>query len=148
MMRRPILLATVVAAALVAGGCAQTGPQNRVELFEATLTGANEVPPNNSTATGTAEVRLNEAANTITWKVLFSGLSGPATGGHIHGPAGPDQNAGVQVPFGNLVAQPIAGEARITPEQVNQLTSGQWYVNIHSQRFPGGEIRGQLRPRR
>jgi len=146
-MRRQLLIAGMCGAALALAGCALSPPQTRAEFYEARLTGASEVPPNDATATGTAEVRVNEKTNTISWRVTFTGLSGPATGGHIHGPAGPDQNAGVQVPFGNLVAQPITGEARITPEQMNQLTSGLWYVNIHSQRFPGGEIRGQLRPR-
>ena len=52
------------------------------------------------------------------------------------------------VPFGSLGSDPIRGEARITPEQLGQLNSGQWYVNLHTARHPGGEIRGQLRPRR
>jgi hypothetical protein len=54
----------------------------------------------------------------------------------------------VLIPFTNLGANPITGEARITPEQLGQLDSGQWYVNLHTARNPGGEIRGQLRPRR
>jgi hypothetical protein len=53
----------------------------------------------------------------------------------------------VLVPFSNVGTSPFSGEAQITPEQFNQLSSGQWYVNVHTAAHPGGEIRGQLRPR-
>jgi hypothetical protein len=80
--------------------------------------------------------------------VTYSGLSGPATGGHIHGPATPGQNAGVLVPFtGNLNAQPVQGQMQITPAITGHLAAGHLYVNIHTAQFPGGEIRGQLRRR-
>ena len=85
----------------------------------------------------------------LQWAVSFEALSGPLTAAHIHGPAGPGQNAAVLVPLDvPLGAATLTGQARITPEQMTQLGSGQWYVNLHTQRHPGGEIRGQLRPRR
>jgi hypothetical protein len=119
-----------------------------VQVYEASLAGAQEVPPVTTTATGSAEVRYNPATSMLIWRVTYTGLSGPATGAHIHGPAGPGQNAGVLVPFTNVATSPITGEARITPEQLGQLSSGQWYVNVHTAANPNGEIRGQLRPRR
>ena len=142
------LLATGLIAAGVAG-CGQLRPSSTTDIYEATLTGAQQVPPVATPATGTAEVQLNTTSNTISWKVTYTGLSGPVTGAHIHGPAVAGQNAGIVVPFtGNLNAQPLTGEQKLAPAQVAQLTSGQWYVNIHTARHPGGEIRGQLRPRR
>ena len=58
-------------------------------------------------------------------------------------------NAGVMVPFtGNLNAQPIQGEKQLTAEQATAIANGMTYVNLHTARFPGGEIRGQLRLRR
>ena len=149
-MNRSLLLRTACAATLVVAGlagCAQMRGSGQ-QLFEASLTGAQEVPPVATTASGTADVRYNTGNNMLSWSVTHSGLSGPVTGAHIHGPAGPGQNAGVLIPFTNLGAATITGEARITPEQLTQLTSGQWYVNLHTARHPGGEIRGQLRPRR
>jgi hypothetical protein len=149
-MNRSLLLRTACAATLVAAGlagCAQMRGSGQ-QLFEASLTGAQEVPPVATTGSGTADVRYNTGTNMLSWSVTHSGLSGPLTGAHIHGPAGPGQNAGVVIPFTNLGAATITGEARITPEQLTQLTSGQWYVNLHTARNPGGEIRGQLRPRR
>lgn len=149
---RPHWLRSVLATGLVAvgvAGCAQLRPSSNVDIYEATLSGGQEVPPVATSATGMAELRLNRQTQTLNWRVTYNGLSGPATGAHIHGPAAMGQNAGIVVPFtGDLNAQPLTGERKLTPEQVAQLAGGQWYVNIHTARAPGGEIRGQLRPRR
>ena len=92
-------------------------------------------------------MRYNPATTMLSWSVTHSGLSGPVTAAHIHGPAGPGERGG-----GHSLHQrrrrTITGEARLTPEQLGQLTSGQWYVNLHTAANPGGEIRGQLRPNR
>lgn len=151
MMTRQTVLRTTLAASLLAlglAGCGQMRPSQKMDIYEATLSGAQEVPPNTSAGRGTAEVQLNANTNMLTWKVTYSGLSGPVTGGHIHGPAGPSANAGIVVPFtGNLNAQPVQGQAQITPQMVGDLAAGLWYVNIHTAQNPGGEIRGQLRRR-
>jgi hypothetical protein len=165
-MNRSVLVRGACAAAVVAltlGGCAkmrsspapqgaQSSPSAQgaqaMQVYEASLAGTQEVPPVSTTATGSAEVRYNPGTSMLSWSVTHSGLSGAVTGAHIHGPAGPGQNAGVVVPFTNVSASPITGEARITAEQAGQLSSGQWYVNLHTAANPNGEIRGQLRPRR
>jgi hypothetical protein len=153
MTRRSVVLRGAAAAALLGlglSGCGMMksgGMGGGNEVFQASLTPAQEVPPTNSTGSGQAEVTYNKGAGTLSWKVNYSGLTGPATGAHIHGPAGPGQNAGVLVPFTNVGTSPIGGEAKITPEQFTQLSSGQWYVNVHTAAHPGGEIRGQLRRR-
>lgn len=141
------LLTGLLAASLA--GCGQMRPSSKVDIYEASLSGGQQVPPVATPGNGMAEVQLNTTTNTITWKVSYSDLTGPATGAHIHGPATMGQNGGIVVPFtGNLNAQPLTGEHRLAPAQVAQLANGQWYVNIHTARHPGGEIRGQLRPRR
>ena len=151
MLSRHTFLRTALAAGFVTltlAGCGQMRPSQTVQIFEANLSAAQEVPPNTSTATGAAEVQFNENTNKITWKVTFSGLTGPATGGHIHGAAAAGQNAGVLIPFArDLNAQPVMGETTVTPAQYADMAAGLYYVNIHSARFPGGEIRGQLRRR-
>lgn len=151
MISRQSLLRTAVASALLIGlvGCGQMRPSSKIVIYEATLSGSQEVPPATTPATGMAEVQLNSNTNTLSWKVTYSGLTGPATAGHLHGPAPAGQNAGVVVPFSaNLNAQPISGQANLSPEQAAALANGLWYVNIHTAQFPGGEIRGQLRARR
>lgn len=149
-MHRDLGLWTRVAAVgvlAVAAGCAQTRGE-KPETFEARLTGAQEVPAVATSGSGQAEVEFLPSVGMVRWRVSHAGLSGPVTGAHIHGPAGPGQNAPIVIPFADLSGHPIRGEARITPEQLGQLNSGQWYVNLHTARHPGGEIRGQLRPRR
>lgn len=117
-------------------------------FFDAFLTGLGETPPNASPATGTGTVVLNAAQTQITVDLSFSGLTAPATAGHIHGPGGAGTNAAVIFPFsgvpaatsGSIPEQTFA----ITPTQVSYLFSGYLYMNVHTSTFPGGEIRGQL----
>lgn len=120
--------------------------QAATTTFSATLNAASEVPPNQSTGTGSVTVTLDDATNTITWKGTFSGLTGPATAAHIHGPAPVGKNAGVIIwlsekgnPFDSL-----QGSGQLTPEQAADLKAGLYYVNIHTAANPGGELRGQL----
>ena len=150
MMSRQTVLRTALAAAVVAvvtTGCGQMRPSQKMDIYEATLSGAQEVPPANTAGRGMAEVQFNSNTNMLTWKITYSGLSGPATAGHIHGPASASQNAGVVVPFANASASPITGQAAITAQQYGDLAAGLWYVNLHTAANPGGEIRGQLRRR-
>jgi hypothetical protein len=112
--------------------------------FKADLNAASEVPPITSAGKGAATATLDTATKTLNWAVDYSGLSGPATAAHIHGPADPGANAGVLVPFTGDLASPIKGSAVLTEAQIAQLEAGKWYVNIHTAANKGGEIRGQL----
>jgi hypothetical protein len=114
--------------------------------FHTMLSGASEVPPLNSTGKGEASASLDTATHELTYDVTFSGLSSDVTAAHIHGPADTSKNAGVIIPLGSTPTSPIRGSTKLTPEQEQQLTAGQWYVNVHSKNNPGGEIRGQLLP--
>ena len=125
------------------------GPSCTPNHFKATLTGDQEVPPNNSTATGAATVVLNPdpAPATVTVDVTFNGLSGNATAAHIHGPAMPGANAPPIIDLTDFPASTSGTYSNtfpITPEQTQMLLDGLCYINIHNELFPGGEIRGQL----
>jgi hypothetical protein len=113
--------------------------------FTATLTGGEEVPPVETAATGTADVTYNTETMEVTWTAEFSGLSGPATAAHIHGPAPMGENAGPIVPIEDLES-PSEGTATLTEEQAADLQAGNYYLNIHTEANPDGEIRGQLMP--
>jgi hypothetical protein len=66
---------------------------------------------------------------------------------HFHGPAPVGQNAKVQVPIDkNALPSPITGQATLSEEQANELMAGQYYFNIHTEKNPTGEIRGQVMP--
>jgi len=112
--------------------------------YTAKLDGASETPPNDSKGAGLATVSLDTTAKKISWKILYSGLSGPATMAHFHGPAAAGQAAGVAVPITPPLSSPVRGSASVTDAQIGDLKAGQWYVNIHTAAHPGGEIRGQL----
>jgi hypothetical protein len=121
--------------------------QAATTTFKATLNAASEVPPNQSPATGTATVTLDSATNAITWSGSFSGLTGPATAAHIHGPAPVGKNAGVILWLstkGSPFSSPFEGKGELTAAQAADLMAGNYYVNIHTAANPGGEIRGQL----
>jgi hypothetical protein len=112
--------------------------------FKADLASAAEVPPVTSPGKGSATASLDTTTKTLTWTVTYSGLSGPATAGHIHGPAALGANAGVLVPFSGDLASPIKGSATLTDAQVSDLEAGKLYVNLHTAANKPGEIRGQL----
>jgi hypothetical protein len=109
--------------------------------FKADLKASEEVPPNDSKATGTVTATYDTASKKLTWKGNYSGLTGPATMAHFHGPAEPGKNAGVAVPI-TPSASPFENSANLT--DAADLLAGRWYVNVHTAAHPGGEIRGQL----
>ena len=114
------------------------------DKMKATLNGKSEVPPNTSAGTGTADIDYDAATKKLTWKVTYSGLSGPATAAHFHGPAEADKNAGVAVAIPNATSSPAEGSATLTDAQAADLVAGKYYINIHTAANPGGEIRGQV----
>lgn len=135
---KSIYAALALGAALVAAGPAFA------EKMKATLDGASEVPANTTAGKGTADIDYDPASKKLTWKVTYSGLTGPATAGHFHGPAEPGKNAGVAVPLANVATSPVEGSATLTDAQAADLEAGKYYVNIHTAANPGGEIRGQV----
>jgi len=113
--------------------------------FTTTLKGADEVPSNTTAGKGKVTATLDTATKSFTYKVTYSGLTGPATMAHFHGPAGPGVNAPPVVPVPKAdLANPMKGKATLTDAQIADLKSGKWYFNIHTAANPGGEIRGQL----
>jgi hypothetical protein len=117
--------------------------------FKVALTGAQQVPPVQTTATGTADLTYDPATRGVTWNVTYNGLSGPATMAHFHGPATAGNNGPPVIWLtekGAAVEGPIKGEATLTPEQAQQFLAGEWYVNVHTQANLKGEIRGQVIP--
>ncbi|WGS22912.1 MULTISPECIES: CHRD domain-containing protein [unclassified Bradyrhizobium] len=134
---------TMLAALTLSAAVAFAGPAF-AEKLKATLSGKSEVPPTTSTATGTADIDYDAATKKLTWKLSYSGLTGPATAAHFHGPAESGKNAGVAVAIPNAGKSPAEGSATLTDAQAADLLAGKYYVNIHTAANPGGEIRGQV----
>jgi hypothetical protein len=101
------------------------------------------VPATTSKGSGTATLTFDPDTRVLTWKVTYSGLTGPATAAHIHGPAAPGKNAPVLVPF-EKVDSPIEGSIKLTDQQIADLKAGDLYINIHTAANKAGEIRGQV----
>ncbi len=118
----------------------------RAEIFTAYLTPAQEVPPAGSTASGYARITVNETTGVMDFVVVYNGLLSAQTAAHIHAPAAIGANVGVAINLGTVggTSGTITGTATITPTQLAQLRAHLGYVNVHSEAFSGGEIRGQL----
>ena len=80
--------------------------------MKATLNGAAEVPPVTTAGKGTADVDFDPATKKLSWKLTYSGLSGPATAAHFHGPGEPGKNAGVAVAIPNVASSPLKAAPR------------------------------------
>ena len=117
--------------------------------FTVPLSGAQQVPPVQTSGSGTADLTYDPATRAVTWSLTYSGLSSPATMAHFHGPADSGKNAGVLVWLtkrGAPVSSPVTGSATLTPAQAQEFMAGQMYINVHTQEHPAGEIRGQVMP--
>jgi uncharacterized repeat protein (TIGR01451 family) len=109
-------------------------------LYVATLTGAQVVPPTNSTATGTATLLLSPDGRSARVSLNFNGIASGETAAHIHGPAdvGQNSNQSYALPFGQFSDYQINFPG---PTPNPELL----YIDVHSNAFPGGEIRGQFK---
>ena len=138
MLNRTMLAPLALGAAIVFAGPAFA------DKMKATLDGKSEVPAVTSAGKGTADVDYDAASKKLSWKLTYSGLSGPATAAHFHGPAEAGKNAGVAVAIPNATSSPVEGSATLTDAQAADLMAGKYYINIHTAANPGGEIRGQV----
>ena len=92
-------------------------------------------------ASGRFTATLN--GNALTWKLAYSRLTGAATAAHIH--LGARKVAGpVIVLLCTPCTSPVSGAATLTADQLKDLLAGKYYVNVHTVKNPGGEIRGQI----
>lgn len=113
--------------------------------YKATIMPSSEVPPvANSQGMGQLAATYDTGTKVLTYGVTYSGLTGPATMAHFHGPAPVGKSAGVMVPIGGDLASPIKGTATLTDEQAKALADGNLYFNIHTAANKGGEMRGQV----
>jgi hypothetical protein len=112
--------------------------------YKAVMNGSNEVPANSSTATGEANAVFNTQTKILTVTVTYTGLSAALTAWHIH-KAAVGVNGSVIFPLGTPAASGyVFTSVALTSEQETDLSSGLYYVNLHTSNYAGGEIRGQL----
>lgn len=141
---RLTLSAIAVVAFAAMTGCGMLNQPANMVALSTQLRSANQVPPNASTASGSVDAVFNKDTSLLRWKVNYTGLSGPATAAHFHGPAAIGANAGVVLGWAAPITSPMDGSATLTSAQAADLLAGRWYANIHTAAHPGGEIRGQM----
>ena len=140
-MRSSMLLA---AAAFAFAAAAMPASAETVR-YKATIVPSSEVPPvANSGGTGQLAATYDTASKVLSYDVTYSGLTGPATMAHFHGPAPVGKHAGVMVPINGDLASPLKGSVTLTDEQAKALTDGDMYFNFHTAANKGGEMRGQV----
>jgi hypothetical protein len=134
-----------------------TGAQTE-RAFIAVLTGAQEAPAKDTAAVGVARFVLTQDSK-LNFEVFVTGLTTNVTGMHLHR-ARAGQNGDVvyplTVPFVNLAGgtdsgQPAAGATLVsrgsvdfTPADEADFLNQGFYINVHTETFPEGEIRGQV----
>jgi hypothetical protein len=148
---------------------ALASPANAASFtYSTNLNGANELPMNSSLATGTAVFTLS--GNSLNVLESFTGLSMPATGGHIHCCAPSGTSVGIAIPFiyfpgttsGTYsqtfdLTSPLIYTSEFLSSKggtasgaeaalISGLNAGQAYANIHDSNYRGGEIRGTISP--
>jgi len=147
---RPAFLAMIASAALVLSGCETMSSawDSTKAVFSGsnvTLSGAEEVPPVTTSASGSGTITVKDDKS-VSGSVTTTGVAGTAA--HIHTGA-KGRNGPVIVPLtkssdGNTWTVP---EGRtLTDAQYEAYKAGNLYVNVHSAANKGGEVRGQLKP--
>jgi hypothetical protein len=114
--------------------------------LQATLDSVQEVPPpdvDSPAPTGTAELQLLPEDGTLEFQITFQNLTGPPVAAHVHeGALGVPGAVVITLDTAALASGSVA--TSLTEEQLATLFDGGMYVNIHTARNPGGEIRGQI----
>ncbi len=86
----------------------------------------------------------NKTGATLTWKLTFSHLTGSAAAAHIHG-GKPGVAGPVLVPLCGPCKNGQTGKVKISKSVIAAMESGKAYINVHTAKNAGGEIRGQIK---
>jgi hypothetical protein len=171
-MTRPIKAAAIAVAIMVLVVAGAFGATSRGFTVSTRLSGYEEVPAISTGGSGAFRAMISADGSTMTYQVSYAGLEGDVTQSHIHfGQA--SVNGGISVFFCSNLGNGPAGTQPCPPSPASVsgtvsavdvigpagqgISAGEWdelvaairagvtYANVHSTKFPGGEIRGQLR---
>ena len=140
-----IRLSIIILAVAIAGAA-----NAAIWVFNDPVDQSQVVPPTGEPAVGTAVGTYDDVTNMLNINVAVNGFSNPPLSAHIHGPAPPGSNTGVVFVLG------VGGTATnytnpntnwtMSAGNENDFLAGLYYVQIHTDRHPGGAVRGQLNP--
>lgn len=145
--RMTVLLGSVIAVTGIVAAVALAGQSASSTSYKASLDTRQEVPKESGAsirAGGSFDATVT--GTKMTWKLTFKQLTGAATAAHVHsgakGKPGP-----VIIPLCGPCTSPASGTAHLSAAIAKMLQSGNTYVNVHTAKNAGGEIRGQLKAR-
>lgn len=116
-------------------------------VFVFPLSGLEEVPANAGPGFGSVNLSVNDITGDWTLTGSFQDLLGSAVAAHIHqAPIGTNGPIIAGLTVSGTTAGTLTGAGTFTLTQIADLLGEQYYVNVHSSVFPGGEIRGQVVP--
>jgi hypothetical protein len=118
-------------------------------MFYADLSADEESAVTESPGTGRAEFTLDRATLAFTWKVRFGALTSPATALHVHGPQTPGGEAGILFDLAPKGARDgVEGSMVLNDGLLGYLIQDRMYVNLHTTKYPAGELRGPVKKSR
>lgn len=117
--------------------------------FSAELWDGPQRLPTESPGTGRADFVLERDTLKLSWRVTFQDLTSQPVGLHVHGPVPAEGTAPVMFDLTmGAFASPVEGEKVLTIGEVTNLVQNLSYVNLHTTRYPEGELRGPVRKQR
>lgn len=163
-------LIAVFAGLLLLGGSAASARGDHDDDARTKLRGYEEVPAISTDGKGNFRAEISQRKQNLEYRLEYSRLSAPVQQAHIHfgqfsvnggisvflctnlgnGPAGTPACPNSGTVRGTLTAAQVVGpgDQGIAPgefdELVEAIDAGIAYVNVHTDKHPGGEIRGQL----
>jgi hypothetical protein len=146
-----LLLSAVGAIALLATSSSPAGAA--VKQLVAVLNAGQEVPTTDSAALGVAHLTYDTQTKMLCYSISYTGLEGGQNDelqSHFHGPAPAGQNGDVLFsisPGPSPVGSPKSGcVGPLEKDHKKALLKGELYINVHTNQFANGEIRGQVLP--
>jgi hypothetical protein len=116
---------------------------------ELELSGGQEVPAVTTTGNGILNARYDKSTKELNLTFAWGNLADTITAMHVHGPAVFGVPGPVLVPFTNFTRSRYGSHTQtfivdeVTLREA-ELLNGEYYINIHTRRHPGGELRGQI----
>jgi hypothetical protein len=144
-MKRKMFVLSMISGvvALIVVSLALSSTPRPVKFSAALNIGQERPHPKGTKAGASGRFTATLSGTTLTWRLTFTHLSGPATAAHIH-PGARGVNGAPLITLCTPCTSPVTGTTPVTAPQIAAMKTRQTYVNVHTAANPGGEIRGQV----